>query len=69
MSYQILNNLGAVEIESVTEEELETLKENCAKDGFNYYLFDPTAENDLVTKWAQNTEIDYSRSRIIKKID
>jgi len=67
MVYQILNNLGEVEVESVTEEELSVLKENALAGGFNYYEFD--YGNDLVASWAQDTEVDYSRSKIFKKIN
>ena len=68
MEYQIQNNLGEVIIESVTEEELEKLRADATAEGINYFFFDATEENDLVTRWAADTEVNYAGSRIIKRI-
>jgi hypothetical protein len=68
MAYQILNYLGEEIIASVTEEQLEELKADIL---FNYFQYDATPENDLVTKWAN--EVDEKGSlvencRIVKPI-
>jgi hypothetical protein len=69
MAYQILNYLGEEIIASVTEEQLEELKTDVL---FNYFQYDATPENDLVTRWA-NEEADEKGSlvqncRIVKPI-
>lgn len=68
MNYQILNYLGEELIASVTEEQLEELKLDTT---YNYFQYDRTPENDLVTKWANDIEEQgalVENHRIIKPI-
>lgn len=67
MAYQILNNLGEVVIESVSEEELTELKE-FETHGHHYYQYDDTIENNILDRWKADTEKDYTTYRLYKKI-
>lgn len=68
MAYQILNYLGEEIIASVTDEQLEELKADVL---YNYFLYDPNPEFDLVTKWADDVDEQGSlvqNCRIVKPI-
>lgn len=49
-NFEIQNHLGEVIVESISREELDVLLE--AKE-LNYFEYDATEENNLVTRWAQ----------------
>jgi hypothetical protein len=65
MEYQIQNNLGEVVVESVSEEELAALLEGA--DEYNYFMYEPDPELDLVKKWAEDLEAAHN-NRIYKLI-
>jgi len=67
MPYQIQNYLGEVVIETVSDEELANLSAPEGKDEYNYFLYDPNPEYDLVTNWAKETTAP-TMNRIYKRI-
>ena len=66
MNYQILNHLGEVEVASISQEELNTLISDENNIGV-YFAYDD-AENDLVTRWAQDESPQASSRKIYKDL-
>jgi len=67
MNYQILDSNGEIVTDSISAEELQTLIE---AGEYNFFQYDDTPENDLVTRFAQHEEEggDTSNYRIYKQI-
>lgn len=70
MAYQILNYLGDVVLDNISDEELESLKSKAIEEDFNYFLYDPNPDQDLVKRWEEEKEFRIVHNfRIIKKLD
>ena len=63
MAYQILNHLGEIVNESISQEEFDSMVET--NPNLSFFQYDAQPENDLVTKWkvaeGEREQIDHMR--------
>ena len=69
MAYQILNHLGEIVNESISQEEFDSMVET--NPNLAFFQYDAQPENDLVAKWkvAESEGEQISHMRIYKKLE